>query len=230
MKRPLRLEWWDPADLPENEQNYKTHTSAQLLALRAALAEMGWAGALLFNERTNRLIDGHARKKVARKGEKVPVLIGSWSEEDEAKLLASLDPIGAMAQIDSDAFKALLGSVRFESSAITSLLESFAGEAASLCIANPADLREPPDFVERADELAEKWQTVSGQIYQAGSQIICCGDSRDEVFLIRSSRNLICEYVWFWAIRRTALAMERRPRGCKRIARSGNASQLKTIP
>lgn len=88
MKRNLRLEWWDPADLADNERNYKTHPSAQQLALRAALAELGWAGALLFNERTKRLIDGHARKKVARKGEKVPVLVGSWSEEDEAKLLA----------------------------------------------------------------------------------------------------------------------------------------------
>lgn len=185
MKKSLRLEWWDPSDLPENTRNYKIHTSAQLLALRAALAEMGWAGALLFNERTNRLIDGHARKKVARKGEKIPVLIGSWSEEDEAKLLASLDPIGAMAQIDSDAFKALLGSVMFESSAITSLLESFAGEAASLCIANPADLKEPPDFVERADELAAKWKTAPGQIYQAGFQTIVCADSRDDLFVNR---------------------------------------------
>jgi DNA modification methylase len=188
MERPLRLEWRDPADLPENEQNYKIHTSAQLLALRAALAELGWGGALLFNERTGRLIDGHARKKVARRGEKVPVLIGSWSKEDEAKLLASLDPIGAMAQIDSDALKALLGSVRFESSAITSLLESFAGESASLCIADPRDLKEPPDYIERADELAIKWGTVQGQLWQAGEHRIVCGDCRDEALLN-----------WLWA-------------------------------
>lgn len=188
MERPLKLEWRDPAGLPENEQNYKIHTSAQLLALRAALAELGWAGALLFNERTGRLIDGHARKKVARRGEKVPVLIGSWSKEDEAKLLASLDPLGAMAQIDSDALKALLGSVRFESSAIASLLESFAGEAASLCIADPRDLKEPPDYLERADELAIKWGTAEGQLWQAGQHRIVCGDCRDEALL-----------KWLWA-------------------------------
>jgi DNA modification methylase len=185
MERPLRLEWWDPADLADNERNYKTHPSAQLLALRAALAEVGWAGALLFNERTRRLIDGHARKKVARKGEKVPVLVGSWSEDDEAKLLASFDPIGAMAQTDRDAFHALLGSVRFESSAIATLLEAFAAEGATLSIADPADLKEPPDQIERADELAAKWKAIPGQVYRAGSQTIGCADSRDEGFVNR---------------------------------------------
>lgn len=185
MKRSLRLEWWDPADLADNEQNYKTHPSAQLLAMRAALAEVGWAGALLFNERTRRLIDGHARKKVARKGEKVPVLVGSWSEEDEAKLLASFDPIGAMAQIDRDAFQALLGSVEFESSAIASLLESFASEAVSQCIADAADLKEPDDQIERADELAAKYKTAAGQVWRSGLQTIVCGDSRAETLVHR---------------------------------------------
>ncbi len=50
------------------------------------LNEVGWAGALLYNETTGRFIDGHARKKVS-KGKKVPVLIGKWTEEQERKIL-----------------------------------------------------------------------------------------------------------------------------------------------
>jgi DNA modification methylase len=181
MEKRLRLEWWEAADLPDNPRNWKKHPSGQLLALRAALAELGWAGALLFNERTKRLIDGHARKKVARKGEKVPVLVGSWSQEDEAKLLASFDPIGAMAQTDTAALEALLGSVRFESSAISALLESFAGEAAAQCIADPDDLKEPLDHIERADELRAKWKTAKGQLWAAGEHRLVCGDSTNAV-------------------------------------------------
>jgi hypothetical protein len=40
---------------------------------------------------------------------KIPVLVGSWSEQDEAKILATLDPIATMAQIDRTALESLLG-------------------------------------------------------------------------------------------------------------------------
>src|SRR5262245_38800219 len=95
---PLRLEWADPATLAEHPKNWRRHPDAQLGALSDVLAEVGWAGALLYNERTGRLIDGHARRKVAQAqgADRVPVLVGSWDEETEAKILATLDPVGAM--------------------------------------------------------------------------------------------------------------------------------------
>ena len=77
---PLRLEWRSPAELADNPRNGRRHPEAQVAALTDAMAEVGWAGALLFNERTGRLIDGHARRKVAlaQGAETVPVLVGSW--------------------------------------------------------------------------------------------------------------------------------------------------------
>ena len=100
-RKPLRLEWLDPASLGDNPQNWRRHSPIQNAALRDALKEVGWAGALLYNSRTKTLIDGHLRKKVAVGP--VPVLVGDWSEDDERKILATLDPIGAMAQADTDA-------------------------------------------------------------------------------------------------------------------------------
>jgi len=167
-----------------NPRNWHLHPYAQEAALRDAKQEVGWAGALLYNERTKRLIDGHLRKKIAKKRERIPVLVGSWSEEEEAKILATLDPIGMMAQVDKSALEALLASVRFESSAITSLLETMVGEAASKCIVDPAELVEPADQIERADELKKKWKTVKGQLWEAppGHRIVC-GDSTDPLVL-----------------------------------------------
>src|ERR1700732_5137578 len=162
----LRLEWMYAEELDGNPRNWRLHPYAQEMALRDAKQEVGWAGALLYNDRTKRLIDGHLRKKIANKRERIPVLVGSWSEEEEAKILATLDPIGMMAQIDKNALESLLSSVRFESSAITSLLETMAGEAASNCIVDPADLIEPADQIERADELKKKWKTVGGQVFE----------------------------------------------------------------
>lgn len=105
---PLRLVYLDPAELEDNPQNWRAHPEAQTAALRDVIADVGWAGALLYNERTKRLIDGHARKQEFAGKAKVPVLVGDWSEEDEKKILATLDPLGAMAGADAAKLEQLL--------------------------------------------------------------------------------------------------------------------------
>jgi len=107
----LRLEWIAADELADNPQNWRTHPAGQEQALRAAMAECGWAGACLYNERTGRLIDGHLRKKVAG-SEPVPVLIGSWTEDQERLILATLDPLSAMAQTNAGRLDALLRQVQ----------------------------------------------------------------------------------------------------------------------
>ncbi len=126
--QPLRLEWRTPSELAENPKNWRTHPPEQIDALTGVISEVGWAGACLFNETTGRLIDGHARKKVAveQGAERVPVLVGSWTEEQEAKILASLDPIGAMAGADATKLDALLSSISTDNAGLSSLLESLA--------------------------------------------------------------------------------------------------------
>jgi hypothetical protein len=96
----------------EPEELAAAPRGAQVAALSDVIAEVGWAGACLFNERTGRLIDGHARRKVAlsQGTEKVPVLVGSWSRR-RAKILATLDPLAAMAEADGAALARLLADV-----------------------------------------------------------------------------------------------------------------------
>ncbi|WP_020474856.1 ParB N-terminal domain-containing protein [Zavarzinella formosa] len=122
----LRLEYRLPAELVENPRNWRAHPPAQVAALEGLLGEVGWAGALLFNERTGRLIDGHARRAIAirKPGEAVPVLIGDWSEEDEAKILATLDPVAAAADADQGALASLLADVATDNKAVRELLDS----------------------------------------------------------------------------------------------------------
>jgi hypothetical protein len=84
-KEALRLEWWNPEDLTGNPRNWRRHPPAQAAALRQLLAEVGWAGAALYNERTKRLIDGHLRKRLLRKGEKIPVLVRRARAENLAR-------------------------------------------------------------------------------------------------------------------------------------------------
>lgn len=127
----LRLEWRDPAELNDNPKNWRTHPQEQIDSLGDVLNHVGWAGACLLNERTGRLIDGHARKKLAliNGAEKIPVLIGNWSEEQEALILATLDPLAAMAQADAVKLDELLRVVpNVGSEAIDSMLAGLAEE------------------------------------------------------------------------------------------------------
>lgn len=64
----LRLEYLDPSQLNENPANWRMHPSSQIEALQDVMQDVGWAGALLYNESTKRLIDGHARKKQSGAG------------------------------------------------------------------------------------------------------------------------------------------------------------------
>jgi hypothetical protein len=123
---PLRLEWRSPAELAEHPANWRRHPESQIAALTDVIAEVGWAGACLFNERTGRMIDGHARRKVALEQgtERVPVLVGDWSEEQEKLILASLDPLAAMAETDEKALGDLLKEVEANGGDLQAMLDS----------------------------------------------------------------------------------------------------------
>lgn len=103
------------SELTENPMNWRTHDQAQLEALDEVLGKVGWAGTLLYNLATNRLIDGHARLQLRKESdEKLPVLVGTWTEEQERLILATLDPIASKAGADTERLKALLDSLHEE--------------------------------------------------------------------------------------------------------------------
>ena len=124
-ERPqLRLEYIDASQLADNPSNWRLHDAAQIDGLKAVLSEVGWAGALLYNERTKRIIDGHARKAVSEGP--VPVLIGDWSEREEQIILATLDPLAAMAEANEEALAGLLAEIETDSAAVKAMLDGLA--------------------------------------------------------------------------------------------------------
>jgi hypothetical protein len=124
----LRLEWIEAGSLTENPLNWRRHSQEQLQSLRELLddPEVGWAGACLYNERTGRLVDGHARREVVDPKTPVPVLVGNWTPEAEAKILATLDPVGAMATGDVAAYEALIAQVQADGLWVRDLLHNTA--------------------------------------------------------------------------------------------------------
>jgi len=114
-------------DLLADNRNWRRHPTAQRDALAGVLHEIGYAGALLARETPDglRLIDGHLRASMDP-DQIVPVLVLDLSEAEAGKLLATLDPLAAMATVDHDALAALLGTVSFDDQAINEMLAALA--------------------------------------------------------------------------------------------------------
>ncbi len=129
-KNKLKLEWVEAGTLDENPMNWRRHSENQMDTIKDLISDpdVGWAGVLLYNRKTKRLIDGHGRKKAVAPDTLVPVLSGEWTEDGERKILASLDPIAAMAEGDKDMYRDLADSINAETLELRDLLDTVHAE------------------------------------------------------------------------------------------------------
>jgi hypothetical protein len=100
----------DPVTLTANPLNYQTHSDIQRQALTRSINEFGWVGFPIFNTKTRRLVDGHARVDVSRRrGEPgIVCVLVNLTEVKEKRLLASYDRIGRLAGSDDNLLARIL--------------------------------------------------------------------------------------------------------------------------
>lgn len=101
------------SELQENPHNWRLHPASQEGALADLLSQVGVVQGVVFNRRTGRLVDGHLRVKMAVKAkrETLPVTVVDLSEDEEKLVLATLDPISALAVADTDKLDSLIAAV-----------------------------------------------------------------------------------------------------------------------
>jgi len=94
--------------------NFRQHPDTQRAAVAEAITRLGWIEEVLVNKTTGRLLNGHLRVALAeQRGETVPVTLVELTEAEERLALASLDPLGSLADQDSDKLMELLGGMEF---------------------------------------------------------------------------------------------------------------------
>jgi DNA modification methylase len=175
-----------PDQLLAHPDQWKVHPQAQQEALAGILGEVGWVQHVIVSERSGYLIDGHARVGLAisRREPTVPVVYVDLSPEEERLVLATIDPVGALAVPDKDQLDALLRDVSTGDAAIQALLADLAKDVGLDLEAPTGEAPEPQ--LDRAEELRAQWGTERGQLWLVPSQTVpgevhrlLCGDSTD---------------------------------------------------
>ncbi len=152
-----------PDQLLANPANWRIHPKAQQDALAGALDAVGWVQQVLVNRSSGFVVDGHARVALAlSRGEPtVPVLYVDLAPEEEALVLATLDPIGAMAGRDDEKLKALLADVTVDDAGLLALLGDLGGHEPKAGLTDPDEVPEPPE--EPSVKPGELWRLGSAR-------------------------------------------------------------------
>jgi hypothetical protein len=111
-----------------NARNYRVHPKAQQAALSGVLSDVGVVQNIIINRTTGNLVDGHLRVMLAdRNGEThLPATIVELSEAEECEILATFDPLSAMATADREKLDALLRDVHTGEAAVMEMLSKLA--------------------------------------------------------------------------------------------------------
>lgn len=113
----------DPQTVQPHPRNARLHPDTQKAAMNESLDRVGWIGAVTANRRTGYLLDGHERREEAiARGETVPIIWVDIPEDDEAYVLATFDPIAALAEYDSSILAELLELADIETVDLTAML------------------------------------------------------------------------------------------------------------
>jgi hypothetical protein len=187
----------DPATLTPHPQNFRTHPPAQRQALAAVLRDVGWVQQVIVNQRTGHLLDGHLRVALAveRHEPSLPVGYVDLSEDEERLVLATLDPIAALAEADAAQLAALLQDVQSGDVAIQQLLADLATSAGVMPPDAQAPLVDVEPQLDRAEELRAQWGVEVGQLWALGRHRVLCGDCTDTAQvaqLMQRERAALC--------------------------------------
>lgn len=165
-----------------NPANWRIHPKAQQDALTGVLDDVGWVQEIIVNKTTGHVVDGHMRVEVAiTRGESVPVKYVELSEEEELLILATIDPISAMAATDAAQLESLLQSVNSDSAAVQAMLAQLAEDNG--LDYEPEVVEDAGAQIDRAEELLQVWKVERGQLWVIpsksgrGEHRLLCGDS-----------------------------------------------------
>ena len=144
------------SELTPHPQNWRKHPKEQKDAMSGILKEVGYVDALMVRQHDGgyQIIDGHLRAETTP-NTAVPVLVVDLDDAETALVLATFDPLAAMAEASAEHLDALLQQVNTTDAALQAMLADVAN-GANLYAETPPDNKKITH--EQANEtLAERF-------------------------------------------------------------------------
>ena len=134
-----------PDQLLAHENNWRIHPGTQQAALKAVLQTVGLVQNVIISERSGKCLDGHLRIQMAiSEGQQtIPITYVDVTPEEEKLILATIDPLSAMAVADEE----LLAAMRETMSAEFLEIEK-------MCQAEMEASVAPTEFTEKGDDIS----------------------------------------------------------------------------
>ena len=177
-------------DILPNPNNWRTHSESQKRVYRAMVDDIGYVGAQLVYKTENgdlMLVDGHMRADI-HPDELLPTLITDLTEDEADNILATFDPISALAEANKAKVAALhkkLAALKSNVKGAREKLLKSIREKHGVVMDDEETIPDPGSQIDRADELQEKWQVQRGDVWEIpsvsgeGVHRVMCGDSID---------------------------------------------------
>ena len=168
-----------PDQLLANDKNWRVHPKAQQDALEGALRKVGIVQNVVVNERSGKMIDGHLRAQMAISSGQptVPITYVDLSDEEEALILATIDPVTGLAGTDQKLLDSLITDIRLSDlgmdlgTGLNDLLNSLSPDPSLAAAEGEDDVPAlPSDPVSRL-----------GDLWLLGGHVVCphCGTVND---------------------------------------------------
>lgn len=168
-----------------NPRNPRRHPQAQRDAVKGSLDTLGFIAPVIINRVSGYLIDGHERVMQALgQGDDTPVpfIEVDLTEDEEAIALASFDWITYMATYDQDTLSDLLRDIDTDNQAMQALLDQIASEN-NITLDDAPVMDDQGAEIDKGAELAQRYGTATGQIWQLGRHRLAIGDSTDKAVI-----------------------------------------------
>jgi hypothetical protein len=168
-----------PDQLLANDKNWRVHPKAQQDALEGALRKVGIVQNVVVNERSGKMIDGHLRAQMAISSGQptVPITYVNLSDDEEALILATIDPVTGLAGTDQELLDSLITDIRLSDlgmdlgTGLNDLLNSLSPDPSLAAVEGEDDVPAlPSDPVSRL-----------GDLWLLGGHVACphCGTVND---------------------------------------------------
>lgn len=170
--------------LTAHPKNWRKHPESQRAAMSGILNEVGYVDALMVRKHQGgyQIIDGHLRAETTPDSI-VPVLVVDLDDNEAEKVLATFDPIAALAESDNTELQSLLSAMVSITPEFEDLIKSMSSDVDAALIQEMAsseesnsktDKAESSDFMNFSCPLTLDEQLMVHQILRKAKLVFGC--------------------------------------------------------